>query len=91
MSAAARAMAAGLSSGARRFVVQLELTNKTKPTEQLAALGPQSSRLFFKNKLTRGGTLAPSTPTFLPFTWRCARQLWEPRRAHNTGAANGTA
>lgn len=63
-------MASGLTSSARRFVVQLEITNKTKPSEQLASLGPQSSRLFFKNKLTRDGVLAPSATVFRPFTWR---------------------
>lgn len=68
MSAAATAMAAGLSAGARRFVVQLELTNKTRASEQLASLGPASGKLFFKGRLA----LAAQAPaSFLPFVWRC--------------------
>ena len=69
MSAAATAMAAGLTGGgARRFVVQLQLTNKTSVREQLASLGPASSKLFFKNRLA----LAAHAPaSFQPFVWRC--------------------
>jgi len=69
MSAAATAMASGLSSGARRFVVQLEVTNKTRTSLQLASLGPASGKLFFKNRLA----LQVAAPiAFRPFNWRCA-------------------